>query len=101
MTNDKQQDTRATTRTSSDVPPPRDEKTALVAGNDASKKADSQKVTAEIKRTWGKLTDEEIGFSEKDASRFHAALKQKYGLSKEDAGKRMEEIKSSCCSKSK
>lgn len=99
MTNDKQQDSRATTeatRQSSGAQTARDQNTTLVAGNDTSKKTDAQKVAAEIKRTWSKLTDEEIGFNVKDEAKFNAALKQKYGLSKEDTSKRMQEIKASC-----
>lgn len=66
------------------------------APNASPTKTNTEKLDAEIKRTWSKLTDEEIGFSEKDEDGFHSALKQKYGLSKEDAEKRMKEIRSSC-----
>lgn len=98
MTADKQQDARATVQaqpTTTDNAA-REKNTTVVAGNDSTKAEGSEKLKAEIKRTWSKLSDDEIAFSEKDPSRFNAAVKQKYGLSSEDADKRMKEIKATC-----
>lgn len=46
----------------------------------------------EIKKTWGKLTDDEISQVEGNRQKFLGALQEKYGLATEQADKRLKEI---------
>ena len=45
----------------------------------ANSNPDPQKLNTLIKKTWDKLTDEEIGFHESATDKFFAALQTKYG----------------------
>ena len=56
------------------------------------------KLKAEIKKTWDKLTDEEISFYDGKQNQFFDKVKEKYSLSREDAQKRLKEIEASCSS---
>jgi uncharacterized protein YjbJ (UPF0337 family) len=55
-----------------------------------------EKLHAEIKKNWSKLSDEEIRLYEKQPDQFFGKVKEKHGVSKEDAQKRLTEMKSSC-----
>lgn len=46
----------------------------------------------EIKKTWGKLTNDEIAFYEGNATKFYGVLKEKYGVGKEEAERRIKEL---------
>lgn len=92
-TNKQQQDALSTVQT---PPAAADTNKAIVVDNDTQEKTDREKLDAEIKRTWSKLSNDEIAFNEKDPDRFNAAVKQKYGLSKDDVEKRMKEVRNSC-----
>jgi uncharacterized protein YjbJ (UPF0337 family) len=52
----------------------------------------SQKLSAEIKKTWGKLTDEEIGFQASKPDKFYEAVKTKYSISKDEAEKTVKKL---------
>lgn len=65
--------------------------------------AKAAKIGAEIKKSWDKLSDDDVKLFPASADKFFAALKEKQGVSKEDGQKRLDEIKSSCgsCSSDK
>jgi len=46
----------------------------------------------EIKKTWGKLTNDEVDYFDGNITKFYGVLKEKYGLSKEMAEKRIKEL---------
>ncbi len=50
----------------------------------------------EIKKTWNRLSDDEIKLHAEQPDQFFAAIKTKYGTDKEEAQKRLTEIKASC-----
>lgn len=52
--------------------------------------------TTEVKKAWNKLSDDEIRLYETDKDAFFAKLKEKHSVSKEDAQKRIAEIKTEC-----
>jgi hypothetical protein len=57
---------------------------------------------AEIKKTWSKLSDEDIKLHEKQPEQFFSKVKEKQNVSNEDAQKRLKEMKTSCgCGTSK
>ncbi len=63
----------------------------------------TQKLSAEIKKTWTKLTDEEIGFYKTNPDKFYAAT-TKLGVKKEDAEKTVKKLDAECtaaCTKDK
>lgn len=79
------------------------QKTAAPAGTQQARPASTQqqsesgeKLRAEIKKNWSKLSDEEIKLHEKQPDQFFGKVKEKHGVSKEDAQKRLTEMKSSC-----
>lgn len=49
-----------------------------------------------IKEIWHTLTDEDINLYEKQEENFLNKVKEKHGVNKEDAQKRLKEIKESC-----
>lgn len=53
-------------------------------------------IYAEIKRTWDKLTDAEVRFYNGRQGMFYEKIQQKYGISPEEARKRMRGIEKSC-----
>ena len=56
----------------------------------------AQQLSGSIKSTWGKLTDDEVAFYSGQQDKFFGALKEKYGLAKEEAQKKLKEIEASC-----
>jgi uncharacterized protein YjbJ (UPF0337 family) len=52
----------------------------------------SQKLNAEIRMTWGKLTDEEIGFYEGKRDKFFDAVKAKYSIDRNEAEKTVKKL---------
>ena len=65
--------------------------------NQAAKpNGDAVKIAAEIKKTWPKLTDAEIGMYDKQPDAFFDALKTKHSVMKEDAVKKMKDLKTNC-----
>jgi len=55
-----------------------------------------QKLSDAIKKTWGKLTDEEIGFQATKPEKFFEAVKTKYSISKEEAEKTVKKLETEC-----
>lgn len=53
-------------------------------------------VKGKIKETWGRLTDDDIALYDGKKDQFFGTLKEKYGIAKEEAQDRMNEIESSC-----
>lgn len=53
-------------------------------------------LNAEIKKTWSKLTDEDVKLYDKQPDQFFSKLKEKHNISTEDAMKRMTQIKAAC-----
>ena len=61
----------------------------------------AQQLAGSIKKTWGKLTDDEVAYASGQKDKFFGVLKEKYGLAKEDAEKQLKDIESNCgCSSS-
>ncbi len=52
-------------------------------------------LSGEIKKTWGKLTDDDISLYRGNVEKFYGKVKEKYGIAKEIAEERMKEIESS------
>ena len=50
----------------------------------------------EIKKTWNLLSSDEVKLHAEQPEQFFAAIKTKYGTDKEEAQKRLAEIKASC-----
>ena len=46
----------------------------------------------QIKKTWGKLTDDDIALYEGNAEEFFGKVEEKYGIDKETAEKRLKEM---------
>ncbi len=53
---------------------------------------------SEIKKTWGKLTDEEIGFQESNPGKFFEAVKTKYSINRDEAEKTVKKLETECAS---
>jgi uncharacterized protein YjbJ (UPF0337 family) len=68
--------------------------------NAATPAAGSQEKTnalhAEIKKHWNKLTDDEIKMHSKQPDQFFGKVKEKHGVSKDEAQKQLATLKSSC-----
>ena len=59
-------------------------------------------LTGKIKETWGKLSDNDIALVNGKREQFFGKLQELYGLNKEDAEKRFNELEKSCgCSSNK
>jgi uncharacterized protein YjbJ (UPF0337 family) len=58
--------------------------------------AKTDTLSIEIKKTWTRLSDDEVKLYADNADQFFAAIKTKYGTDKEEAQKRLTEIKASC-----
>lgn len=56
----------------------------------------AQKLSAEIKKGWGKLTDEEIGFQTSNPSKFFDAVKTKYSINRDEAEKTVKKMDAEC-----
>jgi len=54
------------------------------------------KLHAEIKKTWSKLSDEEIKLYESRPDQFFAKLKEKQNVSREDGVKKIQELEKAC-----
>ncbi len=46
----------------------------------------------EIKKAWGKLTDDEVELFNGNATKFYGVVEEKYGLAKDAAEKKIKEI---------
>ncbi len=53
-------------------------------------------IKGEIKKTWGKLTDNDIMLYNGKQEEFFGVLKEKYGVAKEVAEKRIKEFEKDC-----
>ena len=53
-------------------------------------------LNTKIKQVWGRLSDADIALAKGQKDQFFSKLKEVYGLSKEDAQKRLGEIEKSC-----
>lgn len=62
--------------------------------------SDSQQLNALIKKTWDKLTDEEIGFHANALDKFFAALQTKYSINKDEVEKTMKKLDAECAADS-
>jgi uncharacterized protein YjbJ (UPF0337 family) len=68
--------------------------------NEEQIKGKFDQLRGKIKETWGRLSDDDIALANGRMDQFFGKLKETYGLAKEDAEKRFDEIKKSCCSDS-
>lgn len=50
----------------------------------------------EIKKNWNKLTDDEVKLHADKPDQFFAAVKTKYGIERDEAQKRLADIKTAC-----
>ncbi len=64
--------------------------------NKAGSPDNTVKLHAEIKKTWSKLSDDDIKLYSDKRDQFFAKLTEKQGVSKEDGQKKMQEIEKSC-----
>lgn len=69
---------------------------ANAAPEAATQKNNAEKINAEIKKSWNRLSDDDVKLYEKQPDQFFSKLKEKHNVSKEDATKRLSEIKSAC-----
>lgn len=51
-----------------------------------------QQFNGEIKKMWGRLTDDEITLLDGQEDSFYGKLKEKYGIAREEGEKRLKEI---------
>ncbi len=61
-----------------------------------SSDSQTQKLNALIKKTWDKLTDEEIGFHASKPDKFFDVLKTKYSINKDEVEKTMKKLDAEC-----
>ncbi len=65
------------------------------------KPEDAQKLNAEIKKAWPKLSDDDIKLCSTNHDQFFSRLKEKQGVSREDGEKKLQELEKACgCSTS-
>lgn len=55
-----------------------------------------EQLKGEIRKTWGKLTDDEIAQFKGETQKFYGTLQEKYGLAREEAERRMQELEKKC-----
>lgn len=55
-----------------------------------------EQVKGEIKKTWGKLSDDEIAYYNGSRQKFLGVLQEKYGLATEAAEKRLDQLEKDC-----
>ena len=55
-----------------------------------------EQLSGKIKETWGRLSSNDIALVNGQREQFFGKLKEVYGLSKEDAQKKLGEIEKSC-----
>jgi len=61
----------------------------------------AEQLSGKIKAAWGRLTDDDIALAKGNRDQFLGKLQETYGLKKEEAQKRLEEMEKSCnCSSS-
>ncbi len=48
---------------------------------------------AQLKKEWSKLTDDDVGYLEANRDEFFARLEKKQGIKREEAEKRLKELK--------
>lgn len=105
MTDNKQNQPNASKNGPLVTPAPSNDKNKSTDANKMNKldtnttKTSEQKddaLRAEIKKSWGKLSDADIGLYEKESDKFFSAIKEQYGTSKEEAQKKFEQIKTDC-----
>jgi len=99
MTNKEQNQTAATKTSPQEIQ--RNTAENANAARDTHEKAKpgqekSLTLNAEIKKVWNKLTDEDINLYEKQPEQFFGRVKDKQGLSLEQAKERMTIIKKAC-----
>jgi hypothetical protein len=68
---------------------------AVAAAPATANQGKSDMLNVEIKKVWSKLSDEDLKLQDKP-EQFLARIKEKQGISTEDAQKRLTEIKASC-----
>lgn len=56
----------------------------------------TQRLYAEIKKTWGKLSDDDAKLSQTDRGQFFVKLQEKQNVSKEDGERKLQELEKSC-----
>lgn len=56
----------------------------------------TEQLKGELKKTWGKLTDNDIMLLEGKRDQFLGKLKEHYGLAKEDAETKVKAIEDAC-----
>ena len=66
------------------------------ASTTSSSPVKAEKLHAEIKKHWNKLTDEEIKLYDKHPDQFFGKVKEKHGTSKEEAHKHLTAMKATC-----
>jgi hypothetical protein len=95
MTNEPQ-DNAATPVAANDAPV-----VAAVVAEPAAAEADVAAATpdmlnTEIKKAWDKLSDEDVAAYATKPDQFFAAVREKHGTTRDDAQKRLKEIKTAC-----
>jgi hypothetical protein len=60
------------------------------------KPEDAQKLHAEIKKTWSKLSDDDIKLAGTNRDQFFAKLHEKQAVSKADGEKKLQELEKAC-----
>lgn len=68
---------------------------------DATSQPKSEKLCAEIKKTWDKLTDDDVKLLESNTAQFFAKIKEKYNLTQAEAQKSLDEMKAAHCTANK
>lgn len=58
--------------------------------------AHTQKMSAEIKKAFPKLSDEEIGFQASNPAKFYDAVKTKQNITKDEAEKTVKKLDAEC-----
>jgi uncharacterized protein YjbJ (UPF0337 family) len=61
----------------------------------------AEQLKGDIKKTWGKLTDNDIMLLDGKRDQFLGKLKEHYGLAKEDAEKKVKALEDACNSATK
>lgn len=62
----------------------------------ASQQEKTAMLSVEIKKAWNKLSDEDVKLEGSNPDQFYAKIKEKHNVGREDAQKRLKEIKASC-----
>jgi len=55
-----------------------------------------QQLKGEIKKTWGKLTDDDIAYVDGQKDKLFGKIKETYGIGKEEAEKKLNELEKNC-----